>query len=225
MRIHKSIPNDEGRGVKRGIDVILVLFISPLLVALVCLVGLVVLLIDGKPVFFRQIRSGRAGEPFRVVKFRTLRSGHHDPEDPQTLVTRTGRFLRRWGLDEIPQMVNVLRGEMSLVGPRPTLPEQVSRYGPFERQRLLVRPGITGWAQIQGRNALSWPERIQLDVWYVDHQSLWLDLCILIRTPYSLLTSRGVYGADGINPGFHPTPGTTASMNSIAISPAVDESP
>ena len=157
---------------------------------------------SGLPVLFRQQRSGRYGRPFEVLKFRTLLLGAHDVGNPLSRVTKAGRVLRRWGLDELPQLWNVLRGEMSLVGPRPTLPEQTARYGPFERRRLDVRPGLTGWAQIHGRNALSWPERIRLDVWYVEHASLRLDLYILLRTPGTLLRGEGVYGQGGRNEGF-----------------------
>ncbi|GIV62073.1 MAG: hypothetical protein KatS3mg044_0939 [Rhodothermaceae bacterium] len=176
-----------------------------LLVSSAPLLGLIALLIwldDGRPVLFRQTRAGREGHPFTVYKFRTLHTGHHDPRRPGEAVTRTGRFLRRWGLDELPQLWNVLRGDMSLVGPRPTLPEQVACYGPFERQRLAVRPGLTGWAQIHGRNALSWPERIRLDVWYVEHLGPGLDLRILVRTLPALLSGHGIYGDAGENDDF-----------------------
>ena len=160
---------------------------------------------SGPPVLFRQKRSGYHGRPFEVLKFRTLHAGLHDVGDPLSQVTKVGRVLRRWGLDELPQLWNVLRGEMSLVGPRPTLPEQTARYGPFERRRLDVRPGLTGWAQIHGRNALSWPERIRLDVWYVEHASLRLDLHILLRTPGTLFRGEGVYGEGGRNDDFLKT--------------------
>jgi lipopolysaccharide/colanic/teichoic acid biosynthesis glycosyltransferase len=150
------------------------------------------------PVFFTQTRAGRHGRPFRLLKFRTLPPGAHDPARPDAAATPLGRALRRWGLDEWPQLVNVLRGEMSLVGPRPTLPAQVARYGPFERRRLAVKPGLTGWAQIHGRNRLPWPARIRLDVWYVEHRSLALDLRILARTPAALLRPDAT-GPDGRN--------------------------
>ncbi|QXD14332.1 sugar transferase [Rhodocaloribacter litoris] len=191
--------------VKRLLDVLgaalLLLLLAPVLVV----VAWLIFLEDGSPVLFRQRRIGRHGRPFRLLKFRTLRRKRHDPTRPAEVVTHVGRFLRRWGVDELPQLWNVLRGEMSLVGPRPALPEQVARYGPFERQRLAVRPGLTGWAQIHGRNALPWPERIRLDVWYVTHQNLGLDLRILLRTPGLLLSGRGVYGPAGRNEDFPPS--------------------
>jgi lipopolysaccharide/colanic/teichoic acid biosynthesis glycosyltransferase len=178
----------------------LLLLLAPFLLV----IAASILVESGRPVFFRQTRTGRGGRPFEVLKFRTLRAGAHDVRDPASRTTRVGRILRRWGLDEAPQLWNVLRGEMSLVGPRPTLPEQTERYGPFERRRLEVLPGLTGWAQIHGRNALSWPERFRYDVWYVDHRSLGLDLRILARTPLMLLSGKGVYGPDGTNEDFQP---------------------
>ncbi len=149
---------------------------------------------DGRPVFLRQRRAGKDGVPFRMFKFRTMvrdaleqgeKMGLEDPfgvvkDDPR--ITRSGRFLRRTGLDELPQLLNVLRGEMSLVGPRPDLVEQASRYTESDRRRLEVLPGITGWAQVQGREEIPWPQRIELDIWYFEHWSLALDLKILWLT-------------------------------------------
>ncbi|WP_457651207.1 sugar transferase [Rhodocaloribacter sp.] len=189
---------------KRLVDLLgaggLLLALAPFLLV----IAASILVESGRPVFFRQTRTGRGGRPFEVLKFRTLHAGAHDARDPASRTTRVGRILRRWGLDEAPQLWNVLRGEMSLVGPRPTLPEQTARYGPFERRRLEVLPGLTGWAQIHGRNALSWPERFRYDVWYVDHRSLGLDLRILARTPLMLLSGEGVYGPDGTNEDYRP---------------------
>ena len=189
---------------KRALDLV---GASVLLVALAPLFGLVALCVwldDGRPLLFTQTRAGHRGHPFRIYKFRTLTQEPEDPTRPAAHTTRVGPFLRRWALDELPQLWNVLRGEMSLVGPRPTLPEQVEQYGPHERRRLQVRPGLTGWAQIHGRNALSWPERIDLDVWYVRHRRLLLDLRILLRTPVVLMQGVGVTGTDGTNPSFSP---------------------
>lgn len=187
---------------KRALDLVgacvLLAGLSPVL----GLVAVCVWLDDGRPILFTQTRAGRRGQPFQIYKFRTLTHEPADPTQPSAHTTRTGSFLRRWALDEWPQLWNVLRGEMSLVGPRPTLPEQVEQYGPYERTRLQVRPGITGWAQIHGRNALSWPKRIDLDVWYVRNRSLWLDLQILLRTPIILIQGTGVEGPDGHNPSF-----------------------
>ena len=149
---------------------------------------------DGGPVLYRQRRVGRDGVPFDLLKLRTMVVGAErqgagwavNRGDPR--ITRAGRVLRRLSLDELPQLWNVLRGDMSLIGPRPTLAYQVERYTPRQRRRLEVKPGLTGWAQIHGRAALPWDERIELDVWYVDHRSPRLDLQILLRTPLALLT-------------------------------------
>jgi lipopolysaccharide/colanic/teichoic acid biosynthesis glycosyltransferase len=151
------------------------------------------------PIILRQTRVGLGGEDFELLKFRTMvpdahRLGtgwliaEHDPR-----ITRVGRFLRRWSLDELPQVFNVLRGDMSVVGPRPTLRYQVDQYTPFQRRRLEVRPGITGWAQVLGRNRLTWPQRIELDVWYVDNRSVLLDIRLLLRTLPMLARPTGVY--------------------------------
>ena len=154
------------------------------------------------PVFYRQPRVGKAGAPFRLWKLRTMIVGAEHQgtgllivdRDPR--ITRVGRFLRRFSLDELPNLVNVLEGDMSVVGPRPTVQVQVDRYTAHQRRRLEVRPGITGWAQVNGRTSLSWPERIELDVWYVDHRSLALDLRILARTAKLLVTGHGLYSSD-----------------------------
>ena len=152
------------------------------------------------PVIYRSPRVGRGGARFELRKLRTMRPGS-DPvgvgvpvlgDDPR--VTRAGRILRRLSLDELPNLVNVLRGEMSIVGPRPTLAAQVERYTPEQRRRLEVRPGLTGWAQVNGRAGIPWERRIELDVWYVDNRSLRLDLWILARTVGLLVTGRGLYG-------------------------------
>jgi lipopolysaccharide/colanic/teichoic acid biosynthesis glycosyltransferase len=150
------------------------------------------------PVLYRQRRVGRGGREFKMLKLRTMVAGS-DPvgvgtvvgrDDPR--VTAAGRFLRRTSLDEVPNLVNVLRGEMAVVGPRPTIPAQVEAYTPHQRRRHEVLPGITGWAQVQGRAGIPWEERIELDVWYVDHRSLALDLRILVRTAWLVVTGRGL---------------------------------
>ena len=151
------------------------------------------------PIIYRQRRVGRKGEPFEMLKLRTMVSGaesigaglavnHGDPR-----ITRIGVFLRRWSLDELPNFINVLRGEMSIVGPRPTVQVQVDQYTDRQRRRLEVKPGITGWAQVNGRASLPWPERIELDVWYVDNRSLRLDVQILMRTIRMLASGDGLY--------------------------------
>jgi lipopolysaccharide/colanic/teichoic acid biosynthesis glycosyltransferase len=155
---------------------------------------------DGGPIFYRQRRVGLNGEEFELLKLRTMEVGAEtkgagfavNEGDPR--ITRAGRLLRRLSIDELPQLWNVVRGDMSLVGPRPTLAYQVERYTPRQRRRLEVRPGITGWAQIHGRARLPWEQRIELDVWYVEHRSPWLDLKILVRTPAALFA--GTYKGD-----------------------------
>src|ERR671935_3329665 len=166
---------------------------SPVLAA----AALAIKLEDGGPVLYRQRRVGYQGRDFDLLKLRTMVVGAErigegyavNEGDPR--ITRVGRVLRRLSLDEIPQLWNVLRGDMSLIGPRPTLAYQVERYTPHQRRRLEVKPGITGWAQIHGRAALPWEERIELDVWYVEHRSPWVDLKILARTPLALF--KGTY--------------------------------
>lgn len=149
----------------------------------------------GSPVLFCQVRPGLRGHPFKMVKFRTMTDerGAGGELLPDALrLTRFGRFLRASSLDELPELWNVLRGEMSLVGPRPLLMEYLPLYSPDQARRHEVRPGITGWAQIHGRNAVSWDQRFQLDVWYVDHRSLWLDVKILWLTVRKVLVREGI---------------------------------
>jgi lipopolysaccharide/colanic/teichoic acid biosynthesis glycosyltransferase len=168
---------------------------APLLAA----VAIAIRLETPGPIVLRQPRVGRAGREFGMFKFRTMVDNAHtigpgwlvSEGDPR--ITRVGKFLRRWSLDELPQLVNVLRGDMAVVGPRPTLRYQVEQYTPFQRRRLEVRPGITGWAQVRGRNELTWPEKIEFDVWYVDNRSLRLDAEILARTLPVLLRPTKVY--------------------------------
>jgi lipopolysaccharide/colanic/teichoic acid biosynthesis glycosyltransferase len=157
---------------------------------------------DRGPVLYRQQRVGKDGHEFELVKLRTMVVGAERQgagwavNHGDTRITRVGSVLRRISLDEVPQLWNVVRGEMSLIGPRPTLAYQVEQYTPHQRRRLDVRPGITGWAQVQGRASLPWEERIELDVWYVDNRSPWLDLKILARTPLALFggTYKGESG-------------------------------
>jgi lipopolysaccharide/colanic/teichoic acid biosynthesis glycosyltransferase len=162
--------------------------------------GVAIKLTSRGPVLYRQQRVGRDGSTFEVYKLRTMEMGA-DPVgvgtpvlegDPR--VTRVGRVLRRFSMDEIPNLVNVLRGEMAIVGPRPTLAAQVEFYTPRQRRRLEVKPGLTGWAQVNGRAGIPWEERIELDVWYVDHRSPRLDLQILARTLRMLASGHGLYG-------------------------------
>lgn len=153
----------------------------------------------GSPVLFRQVRPGLHGEPFTILKFRTMRAAVDDQGRPlpdADRLTPLGRRLRAWSLDELPELVNVLRGEMSLVGPRPLLMHYLPRYTSEQMRRHEVRPGLTGWAQVQGRNLVSWEDRFALDVWYVDHLSLGLDLRILWQTVWTTLRREGISAAD-----------------------------
>jgi len=171
---------------------------SPLL----ALAALAIRLESPGSVIYRHTRVGKDGVPFELWKLRTMVEGAEGMgaglyiEDRDPRITRTGRFLRRFSLDELPNLVNVLKGEMAIVGPRPTVREQVERYTEHQRRRLEVEPGITGWAQVNGRTSLSWPERIELDVWYVEHRTLALDLRILLRTLRLLVSGRGLYSED-----------------------------
>ena len=154
----------------------------------------------GTPVFFRQARSGLRGRPFLMVKFRTMRDEIGDdglPLPDSERVTPFGRFLRESSLDELPELWNVLKGDMSLVGPRPLLTQYLSLYSPQQARRHEVRPGITGWAQVNGRNAISWEEKFKLDVWYVDNSGFFLDMIILIKTLYKVFFRIGVTTKDG----------------------------
>jgi lipopolysaccharide/colanic/teichoic acid biosynthesis glycosyltransferase len=181
--------------------------LSPLLAA----VALWIWLDDGRPALIAQERAGKGGKPFRMLKFRTMvvdaieagrRLGLEDPwglvpDDPR--ITRSGRFLRRTSLDELPQLLNVVKGQMSLVGPRPDLVEQVANYSARDRRRLAVLPGITGWSQVHGREEISWPERFEQDAWYVEHWSLWLDVKIVIATFMQLFRSSEAPVEDKMN--------------------------
>ncbi|MCJ7570027.1 MAG: sugar transferase [Anaerolineales bacterium] len=180
---------------KRLFDLILtlpgLLLISPLL----GLIGVLVRIFLGSPLLFLQMRPGKSGEPFTVYKFRTMTdvrdSGKHLLSDAERM-TGLGRFLRSLSLDELPELFNVLRGEMSLVGPRPLLMQYLDRYSTEQARRHEVLPGMTGWAQINGRNALTWEDKFRYDVWYVDNWSLWLDIKILLSTAWKVITREGI---------------------------------
>jgi lipopolysaccharide/colanic/teichoic acid biosynthesis glycosyltransferase len=190
------------QGLPRAADLLIaavgLIVVSPLL----AIAAIAIKLESRGPVFYRQRRVGKGGVVFEMFKLRTMRTGA-DPigvgtavtaADPR--VTRTGRLLRRFALDELPNLINVLRGEMRIVGPRATLPAQVQLYTPRQRRRLDLRPGVTGWAQIHGRAGIPWEERIELDVWYVEHRSLRLDLRILAKTPAALIGGAGDVAPD-----------------------------
>lgn len=201
------------RLVKRGLDVILAILCLAALSPLLGAIALVVLIRMGRPILFRQIRPGKDGIPFTLYKFRTMREAHiacAEPSSDKVRLTSLGRFLRRFSLDEIPQLVNVIRGDLSLVGPRPLLMDYLPLYTPEQARRHEVRPGITGWAQINGRNAISWEEKFALDLWYIDHWSLWLDLRILARTVLQVIRGRGISSQDSATmPVFTGTPEST----------------
>ena len=174
---------------KRTLDIVLTLLTGWFWLPVMAVTGLAVRLSLGRPVFFVQERPGLRGQPFRLIKFRTMREG--DGKDEERL-TRLGAVLRATSLDELPELLNVLKGEMSLVGPRPLLMRYLTRYTPEQARRHEVRPGVTGWAQVNGRNALSWEEKFAYDVWYVAHQSLLLDLKIVWLTAWQVLSRRGI---------------------------------
>lgn len=183
--------------VKRLVDIVLSAVLLVALLPVMILIGLAVKATSPGEIIFRQQRAGRGGRPFTIYKFRTMT---HDPlrssrttrvyeDDPR--ITRVGKFLRRTGLDELPQIANVLLGDMSFVGPRPDLVHHVERYTPDQRRRLVVRPGITGWAQVAGRNELSWDERIALDAEYLQGWSLWRDVAVVAKTAAVVLSGKG----------------------------------
>jgi lipopolysaccharide/colanic/teichoic acid biosynthesis glycosyltransferase len=167
----------------------------------------------GSPVLFRQIRPGLHGKPFQMIKFRSMRDAVDacgQPHPDAERLTRLGRFLRSSSLDELPELWNVLKGDMSLIGPRPLLMEYLQLYSPEQARRHEVRPGITGWAQINGRNAISWEEKFRLDVWYVDHHSFWLDLSIFLLTFKKVIRREGISAAGEAT--MAPFTGTTSDQ-------------
>lgn len=174
---------------KRGFDLLLVLLTAPLWLTVLAFTAIGVLLAMGRPIFFRQERAGLHGRPFRILKFRTMLEGEGDDE---ARLTKFGRFLRASSLDEIPELVNVIRGEMSLVGPRPLPVRYLPRYSPEQNRRHEVLPGITGWAQVHGRNLCGWEDKFRYDVEYVERHSLAMDLKILALTLYQVVAARGI---------------------------------
>lgn len=196
---------------KRFFDIVLILLTAPLWLLLLGLVALLVRFKLGSPVLFRQERPGLKGAPFLLLKFRTM-TGARDATgrllpDEERLIG-FGKWLRASSLDELPELFNVLKGEMSLVGPRPLLMQYLPLYSARQARRHEVKPGITGWAQINGRNAISWDEKLELDVWYVENQSLWLDLRILFLTFWKTISREGIN-----TPGSATAPFFTGSQN------------
>jgi lipopolysaccharide/colanic/teichoic acid biosynthesis glycosyltransferase len=187
------------RNASRALDLVVASLALAITVPVMAVAAVLIKLESRGPVFYRQRRVGLHGEPFDLWKLRTMVPGAETMGagiyvvEGDTRITRTGRLLRRLSLDELPNLVNVIKGEMAIVGPRPTVQEQVDRYTDRQRRRLEVKPGITGWAQVNGRTSLPWPERIELDVWYVENRTLRLDLRILARTVRLLATGHGLY--------------------------------
>jgi sugar transferase EpsL len=181
--------------IKRTFDLILAAVLLVVLAPLLLATTVVSLCTIGRPLLWRQVRPGLRGEPFSILKFRTM-SNETDSEGkllPDALrINRFGAFLRRTSIDELPELINVLRGEMSLVGPRPLLMQYLDRYSPGQMRRHEAKPGMTGWAQINGRNAIGWEQKFALDVWYVDHQSIGLDIRILCLTVWKVLKREGI---------------------------------
>lgn len=193
---------------KRIFDLAAVILTAPLWVPLVAILAVLVRVKLGSPVFFRQKRPGHREAIFELVKFRTMTDARDEAgrllADDRRL-TPFGQWLRGTSLDELPELINVLKGEMSLVGPRPLLVQYLERYSPEQKRRHDVPPGLTGWAQINGRNALSWEEKFKLDVWYVEHRSLGLDLRILFRTVWQVVSRQGISApGDATMPEFRP---------------------
>ena len=181
--------------IKRLFDFSLAAVAIVLLMPFMILIGIMIRRKLGSPVLFRQIRPGLHGKPFEMIKFRTMRDAvdaNGNPLPDSERMTPFGHFLRSTSLDELPELWNVLKGDMSLVGPRPLLMEYLPLYSPEQYRRHGVRPGVTGWAQINGRNALSWEEKFKLDVWYVDNRSLWLDLKIIFLTIKKVVVRDGI---------------------------------
>jgi sugar transferase EpsL len=193
---------------KRLFDIIFSLTLIIFLAPLILFIALLIWVTMGRPILFRQRRVGYKGQVFTIYKFRTMteeRDEHGNLLPDEQRLTRFGRFLRETSLDELPELFNVLKGDMSLVGPRPLLVEYLPYYTPEERKRHNMRPGITGWAQVNGRNAITWDQKLALDVWYVDNWSLWLDFKIILMTIIKVIKREGI------------------STNGYATAPRLDE--
>lgn len=181
--------------IKRMFDVLFALIIMIILSPVLVILSVVIAAAEGFPIFFTQTRPGKNGNPFKLYKFRTMKVVRDQFDETSTdgdRITKLGKFLRRTSLDELPEFFNVLKGEMSIVGPRPLLMQYLERYSVEQARRHEVLPGITGWAQINGRNAISWEEKFRLDVWYVDHSSFWLDMRIILQTIWNVVKGEGI---------------------------------
>jgi lipopolysaccharide/colanic/teichoic acid biosynthesis glycosyltransferase len=186
---------------KRLIDISAALLLLTLLSPILILIAALIRTQLGSPILFRQTRTGKNGQPFAIIKYRTMRDATDASGQPLAdaeRLTSLGATLRTLSLDELPELWNVLKGDMSLVGPRPFIADYLNLYTPEQARRLEVRPGITGWAQINGRNAISWEARFALDVWYVEHQTLWLDLKILLLTVKKVLTRSDIHADNDV---------------------------
>lgn len=201
--------------IKRGIDFLLACALLLALVPIFLVIAIAIKVSSRGTVFYLQERVGRAGKPFSIYKFRTMvEDAEHmgsgvQIEDDDPRITTVGECLRKWSIDELPQLINIIKGEMSFVGPRPTLQYQVDEYSPQQRKRLDMKPGITGWAQVNGRNNIPWDERIELDVWYIEHWSLWLDFKIVLKTVKVLFTKNDIYSDKGISYDFRDSKNNT----------------
>jgi lipopolysaccharide/colanic/teichoic acid biosynthesis glycosyltransferase len=200
--VYLEVPiNNNQTMLKRLIDISAALLLLLLLTPVIAIIAGLIRSQLGSPILFRQTRSGKNGQPFAIIKFRTMRDATDASGQPLTdaeRLTSLGTTLRTLSLDELPELWNVLKGDMSLVGPRPFIADYLNLYTPEQVRRLEVRPGITGWAQINGRNAISWEARFALDVWYVEHQSLWLDLKILLLTVKKVLTRSDIHADNDV---------------------------
>jgi len=180
---------------KQVFDLLISLAVLVILFPILLLISILLLAVDGLPLIFCQDRPGLGGKIFRIYKFRTMKAARRSsgallPDEER--ITGFGKFLRRTSLDELPELFNVIKGEMSLVGPRPLLVQYLGRYSPEQARRHEMLPGITGWAQINGRNAITWDEKFLLDIWYVDHWSFWLDIRIILLTVWKVLSGEGI---------------------------------
>ena len=185
----------KGTPVKRLFDLVLSLLLIVILSPVILFIGFLVFFAMRSPVLFTQTRPGYKGKPFKIYKFRTMTEEAdiaNNPLSDEKRLTSVGHFLRKFSLDELPQLFNVVKGDLSFVGPRPLLMEYLPLYNADQARRNDVKPGITGWAQVNGRNAITWEERFELDVWYVDHRGFWLDLDILLRTVIKVIKGEGI---------------------------------